>query len=248
MATGANEGEHSGLFAVVPLPVIKPGWGVVLIEREPSAEFSPEELSLIVAFAKIACAAVDEAGRSLELERQAEVDPLTGALNRRALETRLAMELTRAERDAQPLSLLFMDIDHFKQINDRYGHRFGDECLRLLAKVVRREAGVECVFGRYGGEEFVVVLPGLHADRARLVAERAREALCQESLLADGVPVAMSMSIGVAARHAGETDGSALLERADQALYAAKKAGRNRVHMAPSHATFVVGDALPPFL
>jgi diguanylate cyclase (GGDEF)-like protein len=248
LATGANDGEHSGLFAVVPLPVVKPSWGVILIEREPLAEFSQEELSLIVAFAKIACAAIEETGRSLELERKAEVDPLTGALNRRALEARLAMELMRAEREAQPLSLLFMDVDRFKQINDQFGHGFGDECLRILARVVRREAGVDCVFGRYGGEEFVVVLPELHADRARPIAERIREALSQESCLANGVPVAMSVSIGVAARHAGETDGNALLERADKALYAAKKAGRNRVHMAPSHAAFVGADAPPRFL
>lgn len=153
----------------------------------------------------------------------ADLDPLTGVLNRRAwhqhVEVHAGMEATGR------LSLLFLDLDHFKQVNDRIGHEGGDRVLRLFADVMRRALRGQDVLGRYGGEEFVVALPGLEAAQACAVAERIRESLHTAST-ADGMP--LTVSIGVAVRQPGEAL-QGVLRRADAAVYAAKDAGRDRV-------------------
>ena len=150
----------------------------------------------------------------------AGIDPLTGVLNRRAW--REALEACLREPDAAGLSVLYLDLDHFKRVNDRLGHAGGDRVLQLFADVLRHALRADDVIGRYGGEEFVV---GLVGGDAQAVAERIRTGLHARSREA-GMP--LTVSIGVAAWHAGEGIDE-LLRRADAALYAAKHGGRDRV-------------------
>lgn len=236
------------VFAVVPMPVAKPGWGAVLVERPSWESFEQFELELIVDLVRIACATADEAAALVALNRQAELDPLTGALNRRAMDARLDSEMEWAHAEKEPLSVLFLDLDNFKLVNDRFGHAVGDDCLRLLADIVRRETGVNHVFGRYGGEEFVVALPGQPPDLARTIGERIRIALTQERIDADGTPVRLTVSIGIAARLTDERQPRSIMERADKALYAAKTGGRNQVRVAPAYSMPGSASDAPPFL
>ena len=167
------------------------------------------------------------------MRKTAELDALTGSLNRRALDQALAREFGPAARHA-PLSVLFIDIDWFKRVNDEHGHACGDHCLRSVAGALRAELRPGDAFGRYGGEEFLVLLPGHDAASSRVIAERLRQAVEGCVIEWNGTRVMLTISIGMAARRDGDGDGPALLERADKALYAAKREGRNRVCVAPA--------------
>ncbi|MBI5851456.1 MAG: GGDEF domain-containing protein [Planctomycetes bacterium] len=168
-----------------------------------------------------------------ELLALVRADPLTGLANRRQYEQRLADEVGRLARDAQPLSLLMIDVDDFKSFNDTHGHAAGDACLiavaRAVAGVIHRTADL-CA--RYGGEEFVVVLPNTDHDGARAVAERMRAAVLALRVEHPAARAGkyVTISAGVATAHPRPGfDGRALQEAADRALYAAKRGGRNRV-------------------
>ncbi|HSM99565.1 MAG TPA: GGDEF domain-containing protein [Rudaea sp.] len=163
-----------------------------------------------------------------ELERQAMLDPLTGLSNRRTLDVMAAQALASAQRHDRPSALLMIDVDHFKRINDDCGHAAGDEALQLLAATLRRELRNEDLLGRLGGEEFVAVLPESDTEDALASAERLRRAVEELDFAAAGRPVQLRISIGVATLREGD-DLGALLRRADAALYAAKRAGRNCV-------------------
>ena len=143
--------------------------------------------------------------------------------------------------------MLFLDIDHFKRINDEYGHPVGDECLRLVAECLRRQLRGEDVVSRYGGEEFLVLLPGQSQDQARKIAERIREASAALRVKHESGLVKFTVSIGVAARKGDEGAAAELIERADRAMYQAKRNGRNRVQLAsttPSGGDFDPGDLI----
>jgi diguanylate cyclase (GGDEF)-like protein len=148
------------------------------------------------------------------------------------------MWLSRMFADAfqkqRPLSLLFIDIDHFKAINDRLGHAAGDACLREAAKALRQALDSDDMLGRYGGEEFEALLPERGAADAREVGERLRAAVERCTIDWEGSPVRLTVSVGVATRLERESTPAAAVERADKALYAAKRGGRNCVHVAPA--------------
>ncbi len=163
------------------------------------------------------------------LARQAATDPLTEAANRRYLFKRFAEELARAERDATPLSLLALDIDHFKQINDRYGHAAGDLALVTLVCRIREQLRESDLLGRTGGEEFCVLLPGQESKGAQRVAERIRRLMDEAPLHYGGESIAVRVSIGVAQFGADGEGIEPLMRAADQRLYRAKAEGRNRV-------------------
>lgn len=165
--------------------------------------------------------------------RLADIDPLTGLYNRRAWSEHLAALDEAMRRQGLPLSVLFLDLDHFKQLNDRFGHEAGDAALRALAGVMRSELREQDRIGRHGGEEFVVALPGADAAYALQAAERIRQRL-QDRVAVAPADATTTVSIGVATLHPDE-DMLALLKRADEAMYAAKAAGRNRVAQANSH-------------
>ncbi len=170
-----------------------------------------------------------------QLERQAMLDALTGLANRRRFDEVLDEEIRRARRSGTPLSLLMIDIDHFKRYNDTYGHPAGDACLQriagLLTGCIRRPCDL---LARYGGEEMTVVLPDTDCDGAVVVARLMLECLAMASIAHQGSPFGqMTASIGIACAAGASLDSSqSLLERADQALYTAKQAGRNRLHVA----------------
>ncbi|GAA0695445.1 hypothetical protein GCM10009104_23970 [Marinobacterium maritimum] len=165
-----------------------------------------------------------------ELQQLVERDELTGVLSRRALMERLFTEMKRRSRYGQPLSLLMLDLDHFKRVNDRYGHQAGDLVLKELAQMLEQHLREVDIIGRYGGEEFTVLLP----NTARLQAERLAQRLCQAAAeyrirLHGGDLVQVTLSIGLASCDTDLLSAETLLARADEALYVAKQRGRNRV-------------------
>jgi two-component system, cell cycle response regulator len=163
------------------------------------------------------------------------VDPLTGLNNRRFLETHLTHALDQAAHSGRPLSLMMLDIDHFKSVNDSYGHEAGDEVLRVFARRVRGALRSPDLVCRLGGEEFVIVMPDTPLVAAERVAERVRRAIAREQFLITDAGgqrlIAVTTSVGLAER-GGDANADALLRRADRALYASKSAGRNRVTAA----------------
>lgn len=162
----------------------------------------------------------------------AVVDALTGLNNRRFLETHLAQALDQAAHKGRPLSLMILDIDHFKSVNDTYGHDAGDEVLKVFARRVKRVLRSADLVCRLGGEEFVVVMPETPLAIAERIAERVRAAVERERFPIDQTrAISVTTSIGLAERGA-DANADALLRRADKALYASKSAGRNRVTAA----------------
>ena len=165
-----------------------------------------------------------------ELRRLSNVDPLTGLCNRRHLFSLLRGELKRARRYGFWLAVVMADVDHFKRVNDEHGHDVGDEALKHVASVLRAAVREEDVVGRYGGEEFCVVLPQTGLASGVRLAERARARLESQSLLLPGIRLSMTLSLGVSAYEGkGGSELSDLIKRADEALYRAKQTGRNRV-------------------
>ncbi len=168
------------------------------------------------------------------LEEQSITDPLMGIYNRRHLERRLEEEVGKALRYGLPLAALLLDLDHFKAINDRHGHAGGDQALRALGDLLMDAVRKADIVTRYGGEEIVVLAPHTSLAEGRLLAERLRASVAAKPLVPagateDGQALNATVSIGVSALGDGVRDGSALLRAADDALYRAKREGRNRV-------------------
>ena len=175
------------------------------------------------------------ADRSLQVRRErdrvqelADTDALTGLPNRRHLLSQLNVLLRDGRLRARPIALLFLDLDHFKQLNDRHGHHVGDDALCATARALENGLRDQDLLGRYGGEEFVIALPGSDRAIAEAVAERLREAVAQIVLPGIGASSPVTVSIGLTLRRPGD-DAESLLVRADQAMYEAKEGGRNRV-------------------
>ncbi|MCK0127946.1 sensor domain-containing diguanylate cyclase [Erythrobacter sp. F6033] len=183
------------------------------IERERELEVSRAE-------------AVRQADRAIKL---AETDPLTGLANRRRVMDQLDRMIVDARRASNPLMLIMFDIDHFKQVNDTFGHIEGDKVLKNVARIAEGESRNCDVIGRVGGEEFVWIVPNITVGIARVMSERLRQAVAANSATSTVPPV--TVSAGFAELGAGDTSLS-LFARADAALYEAKDAGRNRVRMA----------------
>lgn len=164
-----------------------------------------------------------------EFKRRARRDPLTGLFNHVSIYHRLSTAMTRSKTEDVPLAVLMFDIDHFKQINDTHGHTAGDEVLRRVARVLLHAVRPEDSVGRYGGEEFAVVLPGMGGEAALLVAERIRGEIEHLALEFDGTAVPVTISGGLAMASEEDNTPESLVARADRAMYAAKTAGRNRI-------------------
>jgi diguanylate cyclase (GGDEF)-like protein len=167
-----------------------------------------------------------------DAERRAQTDALTGVLNRSALIERLDAACLRAQARQLPLALLFIDLDHFKRINDTHGHLAGDACLRAIVGPIQAELRQSDAIGRYGGEEFIVILSGADSAIARPIAERIRERVAAVRVAGYGESIALTCSIGVAATDTLGVWGERLIAQADAAVYTAKSAGRNRVEVA----------------
>jgi diguanylate cyclase (GGDEF)-like protein len=164
------------------------------------------------------------------LKEQALVDPLTRLWNRRAIDELLNREMVRAIRETRPLSVMMADLDRFKDVNDTHGHAAGDSVLRATAGRLRSSVRPQDAVGRYGGEEFLVVLPGTAAPAAGEIAERIRAAVASAPVESAGRAIPVTVSIGTATLVASRPlDAAGLIAAADRALYEAKKKGRNRV-------------------
>jgi two-component system cell cycle response regulator len=164
------------------------------------------------------------------LEQLSTTDPLTGLRNRRYLTEVLAVEFLRAKRYNTPLAVVMADIDHFKLVNDRHGHATGDSVLEAVGGILKRRLRGSDHGGRYGGEEFLMVLANADEDGAGIFAERLRQEVEETALHSDsGTPLHVTLSLGVAAFHQGHQTPGDLVSQADEALYRAKQAGRNRV-------------------
>lgn len=164
-----------------------------------------------------------------DAERLARIDPLTGALNRRSWNAVAGQELQRAQRYGTPFAVLMLDCDRFKHINDEYGHEAGDRLLCKLVQAIALETRTVDLLGRYGGEEFVVLLPEAGARQAQQMAERLRQRVAAMSMTTARGTIGVTISLGVAVDQAGDRDLDTLLRRADEALYQAKRDGRNCV-------------------
>lgn len=171
-----------------------------------------------------------------EAERRAQTDALTGVLNRPTLIERFDAACMRMQRRGLPLSVLFIDLDHFKQINDTRGHAAGDACLAAVVAPIEAELRQSDIIGRYGGEEFVVVLTGADSDAAAPVAQRICQGVSAVRIEGFGAPIRLTCSIGIASSNTLGVWGQHLLAQADAAQYAAKRSGRNQVQQASALA------------
>lgn len=196
--------------------------GVVLTNRV---------LALLAIWSVAAAVALVIAQR-LRLEKLVNRDPLTGLFNRKFLFETLQREINIWRRKGGPLSLLMLDLDHFKNINDRYGHQAGDRVLKSVAAVAEATVRMSDLVCRFGGEEFAIVLPDTDRDDALEVAERVRVAIAQLRLKLGDDNVGLTVSIGIAQMHEHHADAAALLGDADSALYHSKRSGRDRIRIA----------------
>lgn len=226
-----SDDPGDGNYLVVPLRVEAPAWAALVLPVR--RMLAAEDKAALVQMARATVELADAAQAAFLLRRTAERDALTGGFNRRTLDQLVARE-RKAAGDHTPLSVLFIDLDFFKRINDTHGHPCGDECLRQVTATLRAELRPQDVFGRYGGEEFLVLLPGQDAAAARLVGERLRQAVDATVVDWQGEALRLTVSIGLAALRVGD-DADKLLARADKALYRAKREGRNRVCAAPAY-------------
>lgn len=205
------------------------GWqgrGLLLVEAG-TPRISRRALAMVGRFASHAALAFANADLKGEVARMADTDSLTGLANRRSLTKSLAREVARSERTGEPLSLAVLDIDHFKRINDTFGHLAGDEVLRTVAQAMAAHVRDVDIVARYGGEEFAVVLPNCSSEGALTVVERVRAAIASSTDLTK-----VTASAGVATVAGSGSDGEALMAAADEALYEAKRSGRDKVTLA----------------
>lgn len=163
-----------------------------------------------------------------DLRRRASVDSLTGLLNRARINERMKAEMMGYNPEGRPMACVMLDIDYFKKVNDTHGHTVGDEALKHVGEIIKGQLRHSDILGRLGGEEYVVALPRCGLSPALIVAERIRATLKKRPLVHQGSTVWLTASLGVAL-HTGETEPGQLIEKADKALYEAKRLGRNRV-------------------
>jgi diguanylate cyclase (GGDEF)-like protein len=214
----------------VPLMAGSANFGSVLLFGE---NFTNDDRMTAVSLASHAVVALENARLHRIVERQAVVDGLTGLANRRQCEETLTDELARVQRFGGSLAVVVADLDWFKDVNDRHGHPAGDTVLRAFAELLREELRDVDLAGRWGGEEFLMVLPGTDRTGGARVAERIRAAFAGRIVLAaDATPIPVTASFGVAASPPART-ASELFAAADAAMYQAKRAGKNRVETAP---------------
>ncbi len=215
-------------------------FGTLVLAAESFSKEQTETASWLVGHAVIA---LENARLHRTVQRQALVDSLTGLANRRLCEAALEKEIARAERFEEPLAVIVADLDDFKLVNDRHGHATGDQVLREFANALKGTVREIDLAGRWGGEEFVVALPGTDLAGGALLGERVRKAFAKRVIVApNGARLTVTASIGVAA-FAGQGGVNELLAAADTALYRAKRAGKDRVATAETSGETSVGAA-----
>lgn len=222
--------------AVVPLAARAGGWGALVVRLPLHCVPEQAELAALDGIARLVVLHAQEAHAAAQLRRTAELDSLTCTLNRHSLDRVAADAFAARQGTASPLSVLFIDLDWFKPINDTHGHACGDHCLRVVAQALCGQLRPGDVVGRYGGEEFLVLLPGSDAAAARVLAERLRRTIEGLSIEWEGRRIRVTASFGLAGMREQDTGLASLLARADKALYQAKREGRNCVRAASAYA------------
>jgi len=224
-------GNQTPIASMLCVPLLARGErvGVVTATSERPAAFTADHLELVRFISTTIALDIE----NVRLHRVAVTDPLTGAYNREFLVARLPQEIEAAIDRDRSLSIAMVDVDHFKHVNDQYGHGVGDAVLAEVARRLRGAIRAGDLLVRYGGEEFLAVLPKADAGRAWEVGERMRQRVCERSFdVGDGLALILRISVGVAQWRTGEIMPD-LISRADVALYGAKQRGRNRVEVAP---------------
>jgi diguanylate cyclase (GGDEF)-like protein/PAS domain S-box-containing protein len=223
-----DQSVHS--FLGVPVVFREQVTGLLALYNFSSRSFTDDDARVAELFASQVAIAMDNSRRVKQMEKQAVTDQLTGLYNRRAFATMGDREVGRARRYKRPLALILFDIDHFKDVNDSYGHLFGDHVLRVLTERVTKTTRGTDIVCRYGGEEFIVLMPEAGRDEALAMADRLREEISRMTVVTEGSTLSLTISLGVASLDpAGEDDLESLIGRADRAMYQAKAAGRNAV-------------------
>ncbi|GLZ48407.1 hypothetical protein Acsp06_45920 [Actinomycetospora sp. NBRC 106375] len=225
-----DPGVEEDAAVAVPLVVGARVIGVLECHDSPEGEVDGQRLSTVEMLATLSGSAIEASRLHAAAERLSQFDPLTQLANRRRLGADLASAVAAARAQASPMSVIMVDLDHFKELNDRYGHQQGDVVLQEVATTLRTAMRDGETAYRYGGEEFAILLPRGGPDDAEKLAERLRLRVETDFRRGDKQLVTASFGVAGLPEHAG--DGEALLSEADRALYSAKNAGRNRVHRA----------------
>lgn len=216
---------------VAPLILRNEVIGALALESLKENAFSSDDLRVLVTFAATATAAIRNALLHGEVQKLASTDTLTNVYNRRGFIELSKREIERARRFGRPLSAIMVDVDHFKEINDTYGHAEGDRILCMVTERLKSNIREIDILGRYGGDEFTIILPETDLFVATNVAERVRQSIIEVPTLIKDQPVQISFSIGVARANPETADLTTLLDNADAAMYIAKQAGGNRVEV-----------------
>ncbi len=231
----AGQTHHFGaskrVRSILAVPLYEKGrvTGVLSAQSYLPYAYSDEDEQLLEMLANQAAIALENARLFARMREMAIRDSLTGAFNRHYLFRRAAYELARAQRYQRPLGFIMLDVDHFKRINDTYGHGVGDQALRVIAATCRSALRKSDILGRYGGEEFVILLPETTIETTRHVANRLRALIDAQSIVSDAGQLSVTISVGITAYLPTDETLETIFRRADQALYKAKNGGRNRV-------------------
>ena len=229
-----NKPPHCGIhgWMGVPLTIQDRVIGLLVMDSKQVGHFSEEHARMAAAFASQVAITIENARLFQEIQRLSITDPLTNCYNRRFFFDQAGREKDRSKRFDRPMSLIMLDLDHFKYINDRLGHRAGDQVLIHLVQTIQTELRTIDILGRYGGEEFAILLPETASEQAMAAAERIRKAIESQAVDVGETSVHITASLGIVAYiPPEEVTIDELLDRADQAMYIAKRSGRNQIHL-----------------
>lgn len=225
-AVAIKEGIKS--MVCVPLVLDKEIIGVFYVDDFNPREFTERELRLLYILSSFASMSIRHARQHDNTMKLAITDGLTGLYNHRHFQEVLEKEVSRATRYNDPFSLLIIDIDNFKQVNDRYGHQFGDKVLKQLSEILMSSCRDSDTVARYGGEEFAIILPKVDSTQATLLTQRIKKDIKHKSAALMEGKSPLTVSIGIATCPADDPSRQGLIEKADKALYTAKARGKNR--------------------
>ena len=227
----ALAGGQTCTLIAVPLKARNRVIGVLEVVNKINGSFDTNDLTLLETLAASAAIAIDNAQLFAKVQHMATIDELTQLHNRRSFFDMAKHEFERAQRYDHLISAIMLDIDHFKKVNDTYGHAVGDEVLRVVAQRCKQQTREFDILGRYGGEEFAIILPQTSLSAATQVAERLRQSVAKHPIVIKDGHITVTISLGVAQANKATPTLDSLLDEADKALFLAKEAGRNRVQI-----------------
>jgi diguanylate cyclase (GGDEF)-like protein len=227
---GGEETERAlGSLAIIPLRGVEGVIGALAMEGDVPATITPTDAKNLRLLGLLGAAALETVWEIAEINRRARTDALTGLANRQQFEERLTRIVAETNRFGGSCTLVVIDIDRFKHVNDTFGHQVGDQVLQRVALALQQEVRTVDLCARYGGEEMALLLPQTDLDGGCQLAERLRHAIGEHPFVINGREIPITISLGVATYPEGAGDRDELFAAADRALYSAKRAGRNRV-------------------